>query len=362
MSQYSATPAANDVSTKLTTTNDTLIQALFIFHSEGEAACVSMFPQYGRAEIIKKLMEICQQSNTGLLSLDNNTGAEMVGNKLLKMNSLNDTLIQALFIFHSEGEAACVSMFPQYSKNNEDINEIIKKLVEIICKETQILRRAGPTKTTGLLALDNNDAEMVGKELLKMNKFNLYCCPATPFNVSNVAPLATLVNLTWLSLSGNQIVDVAPLATLVNLTVLHLDNNEIVNMAPLTTLVNLKDLNLDGNQIVDVAPLATLVNLTVLCLDRNKIVNVAPLAALFNLKHLFLQGNPIVDTNPLRSLPKTTKIEGPGVRGSRDLIFCTLNFYLGKLKNIKFKWEFIITLVILIYPIWITWSWIMNSI
>ena len=119
---HSSSAAANDISIKLTTTNDTLIQALFIFHYEGEEACVGMFPQYGRAGIIKKLVEICKQNKTGLF------------------------------------------------------------------------------------ALDNNDAEMVGKELLKMNELNL-----NGNQIVNVAPLATLVNLTTLSLSENQILNVAPL-------------------------------------------------------------------------------------------------------------------------------------------------------
>ena len=51
-----------------------------------------------------------------------------------------------------------------------------------------------------------------------------------------MAPLATLVHLTKLYLSGNQIVDVAPLATLVNLTVLGLGGNPIVDTTPLRSL------------------------------------------------------------------------------------------------------------------------------
>jgi internalin A len=51
-----------------------------------------------------------------------------------------------------------------------------------------------------------------------------------------VAPLATLVDLTVLNLSGNQIVDVAPLATLVNLTVLWLGENQIIDTTPLRSL------------------------------------------------------------------------------------------------------------------------------
>ena len=118
VASHSSAAAANDVSIKLTTTNDTLIQALFIFHYEGEAACVGMFPQYGGAVIIKKLVELCKHSETG--------------------NLFSET-------------------------------------------------RNSP------FALDNNDAEMVGKELLKMNYLDLY-----GNQIVNVAPLATLINLTML--------------------------------------------------------------------------------------------------------------------------------------------------------------------
>jgi hypothetical protein len=124
-------------------------------------------------------------------------------------------LIEALFIFHYEGEEACAGMFPQYGRA-----VIIKKLVEL-CKNSK----------TGLFALDNNDAEMVGKELLKMNKLDLY-----GNQIVDVAPLATLVHLTVLYLCGNQIVDVAPLATLVNLTVLWLGENQIIDTTPLRSL------------------------------------------------------------------------------------------------------------------------------
>jgi hypothetical protein len=231
----------------------------------------------------------------------------------IKLTTANDTLIQALFICHNEGEAACVGMFPQYGGA-----VIIKKLVEIICKQSK----------SGLFALDNNDAEMVGKELLKMQRrlilsgyqivnvaslatlVNLTKLVLNQNQIINVAPLVTLVNLTTLYLDHNKIVDVAPLAELANLTVLHLGGNQIINVEPLTTLVHLTELDLSGNQIVNVAPLATLVNLTELYLNKNQIVDVAPLATLVNLKRLHLIENQIVDTTPLRSLPKTTKIVG----------------------------------------------------
>ena len=104
----------------------------------------------------------------------------------------------------------------------------------------------------------------------------------------------------YLSRDGNRA------GRLVNLTYLNLSSNQIVDVSPLATLVNLKRLRLEYNHIVDVAPLAGLRNLKELRLDVNQIVDVSPLAGLVNLERLWLNNNQIVDTSPLRSLKNTT--------------------------------------------------------
>jgi len=56
-------------------------------------------------------------------------------------------------------------------------------------------------------------------------------------------------------LFNNQISDISPLADLVNLTVLVLDGNQISDLTPLTELVNLERLSLFGNdQTTDWSP------------------------------------------------------------------------------------------------------------
>jgi hypothetical protein len=104
-----------------------------------------------------------------------------------------------------------------------------------------------------------------------------------------------LRDLQVLGFGSNQISDVSPLATLVNLQKLFLHDNQISDVSPLATLVNLYHLDLDGNQISDVSPLATLVNLQRLDLRNNQINDVSPLATLVNLQVLDLQGNQGLD-------------------------------------------------------------------
>ena len=88
-------------------------------------------------------------------------------------------------------------MFPQDARGA--IN-ILKKLLETF-KQSK----------TGLLALDNQDKDMIRKELLQVKKLEL-----NKNKIVDVSPLAGLVNLEELHLGdhtgGNQIVDVSPLA------------------------------------------------------------------------------------------------------------------------------------------------------
>ncbi len=116
--------------------------------------------------------------------------------------------------------------------------------------------------------------------------------------IVDVAPFASLTNLTHLDLSNNQIVEVEPLAHLTNLTELvefWLGNNQIEDIAPLARLTHLTNLDLSNNQIEDIVPLARLTHLQGLMLRNNKIGDISPLASLTALDILDLRGNPLRD-------------------------------------------------------------------
>ena len=97
--------------------------------------------------------------------------------------------------------------------------------------------------------------------------------------MSDLAPLARLRSLTWLSLGGNAISDIAPLSELRSLTWLSLGGNAIFDIAPLGGLDALRELILAFNGISDIAPLAGLRSLTWLDLGGNAISDIAPLVA-----------------------------------------------------------------------------------
>jgi len=86
----------------------------------------------------------------------------------------------------------------------------------------------------------------------------------------NISGLEHAVNLISLGLFQNNISDVSPLASLINLTSLDLDHNhQISDITPLASLNNLTSLDLRWNQISDITPLASLTNLERLDLRHN---------------------------------------------------------------------------------------------
>ena len=144
--------------------------------------------------------------------------------------------------------------------------------------------------------------------------------------VSNISPLAGLINLRELWLSHNPISDLSPLKNLKNLTRLQLHNTQIVdlssiaglialrrldishtdvsNLSPIARLINLQRLDFPGNSISDISPLAGLINLETLAFEDNNVSDLSPLAGLINLKYIYSRHNPISSLSPLAGLTK----------------------------------------------------------
>ena len=138
-------------------------------------------------------------------------------------------------------------------------------------------------------------------------------------NISNIAPLSGLINLTSLDLDSNDISDVTLLSSLINLTWLDLSNNDISDIKPLSALTKLTSLSLDSNDILDIKSLSGLTNLTNLNLNDNFISDsdIALLANLTNLTSLSLGSNDISDIKPLSNLTNLTSLNLSSNRTSR---------------------------------------------
>ena len=120
--------------------------------------------------------------------------------------------------------------------------------------------------------------------------------------IASLIGLEYATNLTFALLEGNPISDVSPLANLVQLRMLNMAGCQISDIRPLANLTCLESLYLHSNQIEDITPLANLTRLTDLWLTDNHIADVRPLEKLTLLEELRIHRNLIVDHSPLDAL------------------------------------------------------------
>jgi hypothetical protein len=107
------------------------------------------------------------------------------------------------------------------------------------------------------------------------------------------------VSLHRLNLQGNAVTNIGPLAGLVQLSDLDASDNQIADLGPLSDLTAMMNLNLSGNAIQSIGALQRLEILNFLWLDRNQLTNIAPVAGCWRLNHLFMSDNQISDLGPL---------------------------------------------------------------
>ena len=120
--------------------------------------------------------------------------------------------------------------------------------------------------------------------------------------ITNLTGLEYATNLTWTWLEGNPISDISPLANLVQLRELNMAGCQISDIRPLINLTSLESFRFPYNQIEDITPLANLTKLTDVWLIGNYITDIRPLEKLTLLKELRIQNNAITDYSPLEAL------------------------------------------------------------
>ena len=127
--------------------------------------------------------------------------------------------------------------------------------------------------------------------------------------VSDLSPIAGLINLHELLVSDNPISDISPLRGLTNLTLLHLAGTLVSDISPVRNLANLTHLEFHNTLVTDVSPVAGLINLEGLAFSNENLSDLSPLAGLVNLKWIFSWGNSISDLSPLTGLTKLERVD-----------------------------------------------------
>jgi len=123
--------------------------------------------------------------------------------------------------------------------------------------------------------------------------------------ITDLSPLAALVNLKMLDAHGNQnITDLSPLSGLTNLEELVIRDNRISDISPLAGLTRIKDLHLEWNQVSDISALAGMTDMKYLVLQGNRISDLAPLLGMHHLIHLNVKGNPLSEESLQTDIPQ----------------------------------------------------------
>ena len=151
--------------------------------------------------------------------------------------------------------------------------------------------------------------------------------------ISDISPIAGLIELRELELGGNPISDISPVKGLTNLTVLYFGNTQVSDLSPVAGLINLKKLDFNnnddtldlspvaglinleslvGDKIFDLSPVAGLIKLKALFFHGDNISNLSSVAGLINLRVIHIGGTSVSDLSPLAGLTKLERLYLPG--------------------------------------------------
>jgi Leucine-rich repeat (LRR) protein len=130
--------------------------------------------------------------------------------------------------------------------------------------------------------------------------------------VVDIAPLASLIQLTGLELNLPGLVNITALSEMTKLIKLTLAETSVADLSPLSALTLLKELTVsNSDELVDLTPLASLKGLSKLDLNRcGGLVNISPLEHLNQMTELNLWlCSGLVDISPLETLTQLTWLD-----------------------------------------------------
>lgn len=114
-----------------------------------------------------------------------------------------------------------------------------------------------------------------------------------------------LKKLKKLSLNDNKnLTDITPLAGLINLQELNVSYTKVSYIGALVSLVNLQTLDISRTQVKNVSVLASLINLRLLDISNTRISDISALNSVINLQKLNIRNTQVSDLNPLSQLIK----------------------------------------------------------
>lgn len=101
------------------------------------------------------------------------------------------------------------------------------------------------------------------------------------------------VNLRYLDLSGNSIIDIAPIANITGITELYLNENSLSSLEGLSNLTNLKVLNVTNNVLTSLAGITNCQDLQELNVSHNKLTSIDEVVQIYGLAKLNFANNSV---------------------------------------------------------------------
>lgn len=115
-------------------------------------------------------------------------------------------------------------------------------------------------------------------------------------SVTDLTPLEKLTKLEGLRISMNPVSNITPLAGMLQMDRLDLGRTQVRDLTPLKKMTNLTELMLDDTPVEDLTPLAGLAKLERLSIKRTRVSDISPLRSLRKLKFLYVAGAPLEST------------------------------------------------------------------
>lgn len=120
--------------------------------------------------------------------------------------------------------------------------------------------------------------------------------------IQSIEPLAQLLNLQSLNVSGTSVSDLTPIRNLTELTELNLSNTRIKDLTALRYSDKMQKLILANVHVEDISVLIKMPELQELDLRSTKVIDFAPLSALSNLRILNLRETQVTDLSSVTNL------------------------------------------------------------
>ncbi len=226
---------------------------------------------------LQEIRENAGLQNLGLLVLENDT---------MKRDTWTNQFSEVVFALDFPAKSAVTRVDPQTERIPGEsvyipdpnlraaIGEVLGKApnAQITVEEMEELGR--------LVATDKGIQDLTGLQLA----INLSRLSLNGNQISDLSPIAGLTGLHALWLRDNPVSDLSPLKPLINLTLLVIDNTHVSNLSPLAGLTNLNELGASTPLISDLSPLKGLKNLRVFWFHRTQVSDLSPLSGLNSLE------------------------------------------------------------------------------